>query len=129
MRFITLTFGFTTLALGFASAASSHGVDLKHSVTIGSTELQAGSYKVEMQGDKAVFKSGKNVVEVPATLGTSDKKYSTTGIVTSGPKLIEIDFGGTTEKILFSADAPQNAGGVSCWRNGTGVRVMSSSSL
>ena len=106
-----LTFGLTTLALGFASAASSHSVDLRHSVTIGSTELQAGSYKVEMQGDKAVFKAGKNVVEVPATLGTSDKKYTTTGIVTDGQKLIEIDFGGTTEKILFSAEAQQNAGG------------------
>jgi hypothetical protein len=111
MRFMTLTFGLTTLALGFASAASSHSVDLRHAVTIGSTELQAGSYRVEMQGDKAVFKSGKDVIEVPATLGTSAKKYSTTGIVTSGPKLIEIDFGGSTDKILFTAEVPQNAGG------------------
>lgn len=111
MRFMTLTFGLTTLALGFASAASSHSLDLTHSVTIGSTELQAGSYKVEIQGDKAVFKAGKNVIEVPATLGTSDKKFSTTGLVTNGPKLIEIDFAGSTDKILFSADAPQNAGG------------------
>ena len=111
MRFITLTVGFTALALGFASAASSHSVDLKRSVTIGSTELQAGSYRVEIQGDKAVFKSGKDVVEVPATLGKNEKKYSTTGIVTNGAKLIEIDLGGTTDKILFGGEAQPNAGG------------------
>jgi hypothetical protein len=111
MKSIKLTFGFTLIAIGFANAADSHSVDLKKSVTIGSTQLQPGQYKVEIQGDKAVFKSGKNVVEVPATLGTSDKKYTTNGIVTNGSKLVEIDFGGTTEKILFSAEAGQNAGG------------------
>lgn len=111
MKSIKLTFGIAVFALGVASAASSHSVDLKRAVTIGSTELQAGSYKVEIQGDKAVFKSGKNVVEVPATSGTNVKKFGTNGIVTSGSKLVEIDFGGTTEKIVFSADAGQNAGG------------------
>src|SRR4029077_4127405 len=108
MKFMKLTFGLTALALGLASAASSHSFDLKKSVTIGSTELQPGPYRVEMQGDKAVFKTGKSVVEVPATLGKSDQKYGTTGIVTVGPKLVEIDLGGTTEKILFSPDAQQS---------------------
>ena len=111
MKFMKLTFGFTALALGFASAASSHNVDLKKSVTIGSTQLQAGQYKVEIKGEKAVFTMGKNVVEVPATLGKSDQKYGTTGIVTNGSKLIEIDLGGTTEKILFNPEAGVNAGG------------------
>ena len=111
MKSIKLTFGLTALALGVASAASSHSIDLKHSVTIGSTELQAGQYKVEVEGNKAVFKLGKNVVEVPATLGKSDQKYTTTGIVTEGAKLVEIDLGGTTEKILFSSKAGESAGG------------------
>jgi hypothetical protein len=31
--------------------------------------LKAGEYKVEMQGDKAVLKSGKTTIEVPATMG------------------------------------------------------------
>ena len=111
MKSIKLTFGLTVFALGFASAATSHSVDLKQAVTIGSTELQAGSYKVEIQGDKAVFKSGKSVVEVPATLGKSDQKYGTTGIVTNGSKLVEIDLGGTSDKILFSPKAGESAGG------------------
>jgi hypothetical protein len=111
MKLIKLTFGLTTLALGVASAASSHNVDLKQSVTIGGTQLQAGQYKVEVQGDKATFKMGKNVVEVPATLGKSDQKYGTTGIVTDGGKLVEIDLGGTTDKILFSPKTGESAGG------------------
>ena|SRR5947209_3598099 len=110
MNFTKLTVCFT-VALGLASAESSHGVDLKQSVMIGSTQLRAGQYKVEMQGNKAVFKSGKNVVEVPATVGKADQKYWTTGIVTDGSKLIEIDLGGTTEKILFTQTAGANAGG------------------
>jgi hypothetical protein len=111
MKSLKLTFGITALAVGIASAASSHSVDLKHPVTIGSTQLEAGSYKVEIQGDKALFKSGKNVVEVPATLGKSDQKFTTNGIVTDGAKLVEIDLGGTTDKILFSPKAGESAGG------------------
>jgi len=111
MKFTKLTFGLTVLALGLASAASSHSFDLKKTVTIGSTQLQPGAYRVEMQGEKAVFKTGKTVVEVPATLGKGDQKFGTTGIVTNGPQLIEIDLGGTSEKILFTSGAQQSAGG------------------
>src|SRR5579872_3171530 len=111
MKSIKSTLGLAALALGVASAASSHNVDLKQSVTIGSTQLQAGQYKVEVEGNKATFKMGKNVVEVPATLGKSEQKYGTTGIVTDGAKLVEIDLGGTTDKILFSPKAGENAGG------------------
>jgi len=111
MKSMKLTFGLTALALGVASAASSHNVDLKQPVTVGSTQLQAGQYKVEVEGDKATFKMGKNVVEVPATLGKSEQKYGITGIVTDGGKLVEIDLGGTTDKILFSSKAGENAGG------------------
>jgi hypothetical protein len=50
-------------------------------------------------------------VEVPATLGKIDQKFGTTGIVTVGPKLVEIDLGGTSEKILFSPAAGESAGG------------------
>jgi hypothetical protein len=111
MKLIKLTFGVTAIAFGVASAASSHHINLRQSVTIGSTQLKAGQYSVEMQGDKAVLKSGKNVVEVPATLGQNDHKYGANGIVTSGSKLLEIDLGGTTEKIVFSSEAGQSAGG------------------
>ena len=111
MKSIKLTIGLTVLALGLASAASSHSFDLKKTVTIGSTQLQPGPYRVEMQGDKAVFKTGKSVVEVQATLGKGDQKFGTTGIVTNGAQLVEIDLGGTTDKIVFSPATQQSAGG------------------
>src|ERR1700676_4401766 len=99
-----LAFGVATLALGVASAASSYKVTLDAPLSIGSTDLKAGEYKVEMQGAKAVFKSGKTTIEVPATMGKSEHKYYRTSVVTEGSKLQEIDFGGTTESILFNSN-------------------------
>jgi len=111
MKFTKLTFGLGTLALGIASAASSYSVKLNDSVSIGGTQLKAGEYKVEMVGDKAVFKIGKNVVEVPATVGKSDQKFTNTALVSEKSKLVEIDLGGTTTKILFSPAAQQQRAG------------------
>ena len=102
MKLTKLMFGLGTLALGVASAASSYNVKLYDPVRIGAAELKAGDYKVEMHGDKAVFKSGKNVVEIPATLETSDKKYNFTTLSSEGSKINEIDVGGTTVRIVFT---------------------------
>ena len=104
MIFRGLAFGVAVLALGVASAASSYKVKLDAPLSIGNTELKAGEYKVEMQGDKAVFKSGKTVIEVPATMGKTERKYYRTSVVTAGSKLQEIDFGGTTESMLFNSN-------------------------
>ena len=112
MKLTKVTFGLAALTLGIASAASSYSVKLYNSLWIGGTELKPGEYKVEMQGDKAVFKTGKSVVEVPATLSKNDKKYSSTSLVSESSKLLEIDFGGTRAKIFFGpSPETQNAGG------------------
>jgi|SRR5579863_5058398 len=111
MKFMKLTFGLGILALGIASAASSYSVKINESMSVGSTQLKAGEYKVEMVGDKAVFKLGKSVVEVPATLGKSDRKYTYTELVSADSKLIEIDLGGTSSKILFSPAGQQHSAG------------------
>jgi len=112
MKFMKLTFGIAALALGVASAASSYSVKLYDSVWIGGTQLKAGEYKVEMLGDKAVFKTGKTSVEIPATFAKNDRKFSNTAFVSEGTKVLEIDLGGTMDKILFSAaPAAQSAGG------------------
>jgi len=103
MKLTKLILGLATLAVGIASAASSHSITFAHSVWIGATQLKAGDYKVEVQGDKAVFTSGKQVVaEAPATVGTSDKKFGITSFVAADSKVSEIDLGGTTTKILFA---------------------------
>ena len=54
-----LALGVATVALGVASAASSFKVTLDAPLSIGSTELKAGEYKVEMQGYSTIrFGSG-----------------------------------------------------------------------
>jgi hypothetical protein len=108
--FSRLAFGIAAIALGVASAASSYKITLNSTFSIGSTEIKAGQYSVEMQGDKAVFKSGKTVIEVPATTAKSEHKYYRTSLVTEGSVLQEIDFGGTTESIVFSSSG-SSAGG------------------
>jgi hypothetical protein len=111
MKFTKLIFCLATLTLGIAYAASSYDVKLYDSVWIGSTQLKAGDYKVAVQDGKAVFKSGKNVTEIPATLGTGDRKYEFTSLVTMDSKLQEIDLGGTKAKIVFSPAAQAASGG------------------
>jgi hypothetical protein len=106
MKLMKLMVGIGALALGIATAASSYGFKLTSSVWVGGTELKAGDYKVEIQGDKAVFKGHKSAIEVPATIGKSNQKYTFTSLVSEDSKLLEIDLGGTSDKILFGPGAP-----------------------
>jgi hypothetical protein len=110
MVFRRIAFSVTVLALGIATAASSYKVKLESPLFVGSTELKAGDYRVEIQGDKAVFKSGKTIIEVPATIGKAEHNHRMTSVVTEGTKLQEIDFGGTTESLLFNANGISAAG-------------------
>jgi len=103
-QILTSMFLFSSLA-GFACAASGYSVKFYGPVQIGATELKAGDYKVEMQGDKAVFKSGKSAIEIPATLEKSDKKFTSTLLLSEDSKVSEIDVAGTNIKIMF-APAP-----------------------
>jgi len=111
MKSTKVLFSLATLALGIASAASSYSVKLVGPMSVGTVQLKAGDYTVEMQGDKAVFKSGKKVVEVPATLGTSDAKFKSTSLLSEDSKLQEIDLGGTNSKIVFSSEKPRSTQG------------------
>jgi hypothetical protein len=105
MKLTKVMLSLATLALGAASAASSYEVKLYDPIKVGATELKPGDYTIVMQGDKAVLKSGKTVVEVPATLGSSDKKYASTAVLTLDKKLTEIDLGGTKSKIVITPEA------------------------
>jgi len=92
------------LALGIASAADPYNVTVLDAVSVGKTELKPGDYKVEMQGDKAVFTSGKKTIMIPATLSKSDQTFASTVFVSQKTKLKEIDLGGTQDKILFAGN-------------------------
>jgi len=98
-----LLIGFSALAMGIASAASDYKFELAQATHVGATELKAGTYKVEVQGDKAVFKSGKSVVaQAPAKVEDGKQKYSFTSVSTNASKLESISIGGTTMKIVLA---------------------------
>lgn len=108
MKFSKLTVAFATLSLAVASAASNntYRVTLNDAAWVGSTELKPGDYKIEIEGDKAVIKSGKkNVVEVPVKVEKADRKSDTTQVLVRSAnnkqEMKEIRIGGTTTRIVL----------------------------
>jgi hypothetical protein len=98
-----LLIGFAALGIGIASAVSDYKIELSLATHVGATELKAGTYKVEVQGDRAVFKSGKDVVaQSAATVENGKQKYPFTSISTNASKLESISVGGTTMKIVLA---------------------------
>jgi hypothetical protein len=97
--------GFTTMALMVASAATYHVTFFQPSVVKG-TELKAGDYRLNLQGDKVTIVSGKNAVEVPVKVEQGDQKFNTTTVryATANGKdaIAEIRLGGTKTKLVFN---------------------------
>lgn len=100
-----LLLSFVTVAIAVASAAgNSFKINLDHNTFVGGTELKAGEYKVQADGDKITLTQGKNStpVTVPAKVETGDKKYDATVLRVDGKqKLQEIRVGGTNNRIVF----------------------------
>jgi hypothetical protein len=97
-----LLIGFIAVGIGIASAGSDYKIELDATTQVGGTSLKAGEYKVEVQGDKAIFKSGKDVVaQASATVANGKQKYSATAVSTKGSKLESIALGGTTMMIVL----------------------------
>jgi hypothetical protein len=106
-----LMFAFATVALAAASAATKYNVTLFQPTVVNGTELKPGDYKIEVEGDKAVFKQGKTLFETPVRVqNTGEKNRTNTTRYTQGAKLQEIRLGGTRTKLVFeggaSADSP-----------------------
>src|ERR1700679_1202569 len=102
--FTTRLFCISTLTAIALSAATPYELTLLDTFSVGKAELKAGDYKLEMQGDKAVFTIGKKIVSIPATLGKSDQPFASAVFVSQKSKLKEIDLGGTQDKILFAGN-------------------------
>lgn len=103
MKLAKLYLSLVTLGLGVAMAASVYKVTLPSDLSAGSVMLKAGDYKVEVEGNQATFKQGKEEIKVPATIETSTSKFRDTNVETSGINLQAIDIGGTTMKIVFKS--------------------------
>ena len=97
-----LMFAFAAVALTTASAATKYNVTLFQPTMVNGTELKPGDYKVEVEGDKAVFKQGKTLFETPVHVQDSGEKNRTnTARYVQGTKLQEIRLGGTRTKLVF----------------------------
>ncbi len=94
-----------TMALAVVSAATSYRITLFQPSMLGSNELKAGDYKVELHDSKAVLTRGRDKIEANVKTETSDTKYSSTSVRYSngsGKYLIqEIRLGGTNTKLVF----------------------------
>jgi hypothetical protein len=94
---------------GMAMAAGkTYTVKLFEPAMIGTTELKAGEYRVEVNDQKAVLKSGKVQKEADVKVETSDSKYDTTTVRLSNgakPQIQEIRLGGTKTKLVFNEKA------------------------
>jgi hypothetical protein len=98
---------FATFALAVASASPRYHVKIYDETWAGGNELKPGEYTVEMQGDKAVFKSGKTVVEAPAKMEENERRYDSTAVRINHEKKIEtIEFGGTKSRIVIQSGVP-----------------------
>jgi hypothetical protein len=107
-----LMIAFATLTLAVASAATRYNVTLFQPSVINGTELKPGEYKVEVAGEKAVFKQGKKTVEANVRIEDNEKKYATNTVrYTEGSKVQEIHLGGTHTKLVFDGAAAEGAAG------------------
>lgn len=101
-----LIIAFASVALAAAaSAATRYNITLFQPSVINGTELKPGDYKVEVDGDKAVFKQGKKMFEAPVKLEESKDKYASNTVrYLLGGKVEEIRIGGTHTKLVFEGD-------------------------
>ena len=106
MKFTKLMLSFGTLAMAIASAASSYHFSIFQSSYVGGKELKAGDYKVELNGDKAMIKVGKQTLEATVKVENGTEKFSETSVRyanTDGKMTVqEIRLGGTTTKLVFA---------------------------
>jgi len=94
---------------GMAMAAGkSYSVKLFDPAMLGDTELKPGEYRVEVNDQTAIIKSGKIKKEAAVKVETSDSKYDATTVrLSSGakPQIQEIHIGGTRTKLVFNGTA------------------------
>ena len=95
-----------TLALGIASAASSYSVTLTSDISAGTTQLKAGTYKVEVEGNQAIFKQGKDTTQVPVSVEKNGTKFRYTTVQTVDSKLQAIELGGSNTKLVVAPVKP-----------------------
>jgi hypothetical protein len=107
MKLTRIMLALATVALGVASAANPVHFTVIDPEWLDGNQLKPGDYTVQIEGDRAVIKSGKNVVEVPAKLETAPAKFDQTSLfeltVDGKSNIEEIRVGGSHTRIVFES--------------------------
>jgi len=107
MKKSVLSVAVFSLAMAGFAGAKKYDISLTAPAKAGNVQLAAGSYRVELEGDKVLFINSKNKsVSVPVKVQTEKAKFNSTAIESSeksGEQVIDaIDLGGTNTKVEFS---------------------------
>jgi hypothetical protein len=106
MKLSKLMLSFGTLALAIASAASTYHFSIFEPSFVAGQELKPGDYKIELNGDKAMIKAGKQTVETAVKVENGTEKFPETSVRyanTNGKMMVtEIRLGGTHTKLIFN---------------------------
>lgn len=97
----TFLFGFASVALAVASAATSYHVTFYQPVTINGSEIKPGEYKLELKDKTAVIKQGKTSTEAPVTIEQEGQKFKQTTVRLKGSQVEDIRIGGTNTRVVF----------------------------
>ena len=106
MKIAKFALSFATLALAVASAKGPvYKFTLLQATVVAGSEIKAGDYKVEVNGDKATIMAGKTVVEAPVKVETGTEKFGLTSVecsTTEGKNVLDdIRVGGTKTTLVF----------------------------
>lgn len=111
----TKIFSLLTVAIAIAWGATAYRVNLPKPAVVSGTELKAGDYKVEVNGNKVTLKNGKSTVETEATVENGATKFSQSSaccLAEDGKyRLQELRIGGTNTKLIFKDSAKDGAAG------------------
>jgi hypothetical protein len=104
--FTKLVLAFAILSIAVASAAGNYKITLTQPSVVNGNQLKAGEYRLNVTESKVTIVNGKDSVEIPAKVESTDKKFDTTAIryTEEGGKqnITEIRIGGTKTKVLFN---------------------------
>ncbi len=96
---------FLSLALAVASAKT-YTVRVLQPAVFAGAELQAGEYKIEVNGDKVALKGGKTSVETSVSVQNTDSRNQSTTLrleAENGKMHIkEIRLGGTNTRLVIN---------------------------
>ncbi len=100
-----LAMGLVAVALVFASAKT-YKVTLFQPTVLSGTELQPGTYRLNLDNDKVVITDGKKTVESTVKIEQSQSKYGSTTVRYASEegknRVQEIRLGGTNMKLVFN---------------------------